>query len=62
MKRPKLTKREASLLRELQILKGWMVQHVEPVWSGRGAIYEAAKRDMESASKAIQEATGGNES
>lgn len=61
MKRPMLTDRESSLLRELQIMKLWVVMHLEPAYSGRGAIYEALKRDMQSASKAIAEATGGNE-
>ncbi len=61
MKRPTLTKREAMLLRELQTLNGWAIHFLEPVVSGT-AQYQALKRDMESASKAIQEATGGNES
>lgn len=61
MKYPVLTKREASLLKELQWMKGWVVQKLEPSVSGT-AMYPALKRDIESASKAIEEATGGNES
>jgi hypothetical protein len=60
MKRPELTTREAALLRELQWMKGWVVQKLEPAVSGT-AMYPALKRDIESASKAIQEATGGCE-
>ena len=62
MKRPTLTPREAKLLYALQIMKGWIIHHTEPAMSGRGAIYQNLQRDMEIASKAIEEATGGNES
>ena len=42
-------------------MKGWIVQKLEPSVSGT-AVYPSLKRDIESASKAISEATGGNES
>mgnify|MGYP003501524106 CR=1 FL=1 len=60
--RPELTNREAKLLTALQIMKLWVVVKVEPVVSGTGAPYEALKRDLNIASEAIEEATGGNES
>ena len=59
--RPTLTEREARLLHALQLMKGWVVQHTEPCISGRGAMYDALKRDLAIASVAVQDATGGNE-
>lgn len=61
MNRPTLTKREAALLAALQLMQGWVIHKLEPVMSGSGEPYLALKRDMEIASQAIQEATGGNE-
>ena len=60
-KRPKLTKREVVLLEALQLMQGWVLHKLEPVMSGNGVSYAVLVRDMEIASQAIQEATGGNE-
>jgi len=61
MNRPTLTNREAALLAALQMMQSWVIFKLEPVISGTGDSYSALRRDMEIASKAIQEATGGNE-
>lgn len=61
MTRPKLTQREEDLLLALQLMRGWMMHYTEPSLSGRGEVYIALRRDMEIASKAIEEATGGCE-
>lgn len=60
-RRPELTPGEAQLLNALQLMKGWVVQHTEPCVSGRGAMYDALKRDLAIASRAIADATGGND-
>jgi len=62
MSRPTLTDREAKLLAALQLMNGWVLHHLEPFVSGTGAPYAALQRDMDIASRAIEEATGGNES
>jgi hypothetical protein len=61
MERPELTIREEKLLAILQIMRLWVSHKLEPVMSGTGEPYEALKRDLAMASKAIHEATGGNE-
>ena len=57
MSRPELTEREAMLLKALQLMKGWVVQFVEPTQSNKKALL----RDLSIAQIAIHEATGGNE-
>ena len=62
IERPKLTVREEELLNALNLMRGWALHYLEPSMSGRGIPYDALKRDMNIASKAIEEATGGCES
>jgi hypothetical protein len=61
MSRPELSNREAQLLFALQMMRGWVLHKTEPAMSGTGAPYQALMRDLETASRAISEATGGNE-
>ena len=60
MNRPELTNREAKLLFALQLMNSWVIHKLEPVVSGNPS-YGPLQRDMAIASKAISEATGGNE-
>ena len=59
--RPHLTPLEAKLLFALQLMNSWVVHRVEPATSGMGVPYEKLLGDMRIASRAIQEATEGND-
>lgn len=60
-RRPTLTPRERELLSALQLMKGWCIHYAEPFASGT-PMYPSLQRDLQIASKAIELATGGNES
>ena len=61
MNRPTLTEREAFLLSALQLMHGWVLHRLEPLIPGTVVAYGPLQRDMAIASRAISEATGGNE-
>jgi hypothetical protein len=42
-------------------MKLWVRHAVEPSWSGKGDPYKSLQRDIAQAERAIEEATGGNE-